>query len=149
MSDINEEEPVNTDIEPTTTDNEPVNTDNEIINKITTINLNNESPPKPKRKIIPPTRPKREPLPKVRLTTAERNKIIYDYDRGVSNPIWEVIITKSNKKVVRRKKDPEANFSPVSGLTKSEPEPQLSQPEPQPTSNKDWMKSSLPDRPVR
>ena len=147
MSDINEEEPVNTDIEPTTTDNEPVNTDNEIINKITTINLNNESPPKPKRKIIPPTRPKREPLPKVRLTTAERNKIIYDYDRGVDNPIWEVVITKTNKKIVRRKKDPEANFSPVSGLIKSEPksEPQPSQQNTSvsddPTGNKDWMTS--------
>ena len=149
MSDINEEEPVNTDIEPTTTDNEPVNTDNEIINKITTINLNNEQKTKPKRKIIPPTRPKRDPLPKVRLTTAERNKIIYDYDRGVNNPIWEVIITKTNKKVVRRKKDPEANFSPISGLTKSEPQPQLSQQPSQqntsvsndPAQNKDWMES--------
>ena len=129
MSDINEEEPINTDEQPTNTDNEPV----------TTINLNNESLHKPKRKIIPPTRPKRDPLPKVRLTTAERNKIIYDYDRGVDNPIWEVIITKTNKKVVRRKKDPEANFSPVSGLTKSEPKPE---PEPsRPTSNKDWINS--------
>ena len=132
MSDINEEEPLNTDEQPT-------NTDNEIINKI---NLNNEpvtEPPKPKRKIIPPTRPKRDPLPKVRLTTAERNKIIYDYDRGVSNPIWEVVITKTNKKIVRRKKDPEANFSPISGLTKSEPEPVVdSSP---PTQNKEWMES--------
>ena len=131
MSDINEEEPINTDEQPTTTDNEPV----------TTINLNNESLHKPKRKIIPPTRPKRDPLPKVRLTTAERNKIIYDYDRGVDNPIWEVIITKTNKKVVRRKKDPEANFSPVSGLTKSEPKSEPKPELPQPTSNKDWINS--------
>ena len=125
MSDINEEEPLNTDEQPTTNDNEP--------------------PPKPKRKIIPPTRPKRDPLPKVRLTTAERNKIIYDYDRGVDNPIWEVIITKSNKKVVRRKKDPEANFSPISGLTKSEPLPEANNSPPlqpsSPTNNKDWMES--------
>ena len=136
MSDINEEQ------EPLNTDEQPATTDNKIIN---TINLNNESPPKPKRKIIPPTRPKRDPLPKVRLTTAERNKIIYDYDRGVDNPIWEVIITKSNKKIVRRKKDPEANFSEISGLTKSVPEPKISHvPEPkisQPTDNKDWMTS--------
>lgn len=140
MSDINEEEPLNTDEQPATTDNGPITKDD-------------ESPPKPlhkpKRKIIPPTRPKRDPLPKVRLTTAERNKIIYDYDRGVDNPIWEVVITKTNKKIVRRKKDPEANFSPISGLTKSEPEQQPSQ---QPlqqqsrlsddqTSNKDWMTS--------
>ena len=121
MSDINDEQ------EPVSTDNEPVT-----------------EPPKPKRKIIPPTRPKRDPLPKVRLTTAERNKIIYDYDRGVSNPIWEVVITKTNKKIVRRKKDPEANFSPISGLTKSEPEPVVdsspSTTEPT-TSNKDWMES--------
>lgn len=143
MSDINEEEePLNTDEQPANTDNETVNKDNEIIN---TINLNNESPPKPKRKIIPPTRPKRDPLPKVRLTTAERNKIIYDYDRGVDNPIWEVIITKTNKKVVRRKKDPEANFSPISGLTKSEPERKISH-EPEannspPTSDKSWLSS--------
>ena len=135
MSDINEEEPLNTDEQQTNTDNESV----------TTINLNNESPPKPKRKIIPPTRPKRDPLPKVRLTTAERNKIIYDYDRGVDNPIWEVVITKTNKKIVRRKKDPEANFSPISGLTKSEPkishEPEAKI-SPSPTnSNKDWMES--------
>lgn len=142
MSDINEEEPVSNDEQSITTDEQPVTKDNEIINKINTINLNNESPPKPKRKIIPPTRPKRDPLPKVRLTTAERNKIIYDYDRGVSNPIWEVVITKTNKKIVRRKKDPEANFSPISGLTKSEPEPKIShEPEPQPTGNKDWMTS--------
>lgn len=138
MSDINEEEPLNTDEQSTTTDNEPVTKDDKIIN------LNNESKPKPKRKIIPPTRPKRDPLPKVRLTTAERNKIIYDYDRGVDNPIWEVVITKTNKKIVRRKKDLEANFSPISGLTKSEPEPKpeanISQPSP-PTSNKDWMES--------
>lgn len=125
MSDINEEEPISTDEQPTTTD------------KI--INLNNEPLLKPKRKIIPPTRPKRDPLPKVRLTTAERNKIIYDYDRGVSNPIWEVVITKTNKKIVRRKKDPESNFSPISGLTKSEPEPE---PKISPqTSNKDWLSS--------
>lgn len=142
MCDINEEEPLNTDDQSTTKDDE-------IINKITTINLNNETLHKPKRKIIPPTRPKRDPLPKVRLTTAERNKIIYDYDRGVDNPIWEVVITKTNKKIVRRKKDPEANFSPISGLTKSEPnsepksEPHPSQPEPepQPASNKDWLSS--------
>ena len=128
MSDINDEQPITTDIEPTAIEDEPVT-----------------EPPKPKRKIIPPTRPKRDPLPKVRLTTAERNKIIYDYDRGVSNPIWEVIITKSNKKVVRRKKDPEANFSPISGLTKSEPEPEPvvelpPPPEPQ-TNTKSWMES--------
>ena len=133
MSDINEEEkPLNTDEQPATTDNESVNKDNEIINKI-----NNESlpkPTKPKRKIIPPTRPKRDPLPKVRLTTAERNKIIYDYDRGVGNPIWEVVITKTNKKIVRRKRDPEANFSEISGLTKSEPEPKISH-EPQPNNS--------------
>ena len=136
MSDINEEEePLNTDEQSATTDNETVNKDSEIKNKINTINLNNESlpkPTKPKRKITPPTRPKREPLPKVRLTTAERNKIIYDYDRGVGNPIWEVVITKTNKKIVRRKRDPEANFSEISGLTKSvqepEPEPKISQP---------------------
>ena len=147
MSDINEEEPLNTEDEPT--------------------NLNNEqratlSPPsgstKPKRKITPPTRPKREPLPKVRLTTAERNKIIYDYERGVSNPNWEVIITKTNKKIVRRKKDPAATYSPISGLTKSEPKsssppliqtqtpqtsslPQTSTPSSTPPSNKDWMSS--------
>ena len=132
MSDINEE-PLNTDEQPANTDNESKNKDSEIINKINkinTINLNNESLPKPtkqKRKIIPPTRPKRDPLPKVRLTTAERNKIIYDYDRGVGNPIWEVVITKTNKKIVRRKRDPEANFSEISGLTKSEPK---SEPEP-------------------
>lgn len=116
MSDINDEQ------EQVSIDNEPVT-----------------EPPKPKRKIIPPTRPKRDPLPKVRLTTAERNKIIYDYDRGVSNPIWEVIITKSNKKIVRRKKDPEDNFSPISGLTKSEPVVDSSPPPP--PQNKEWMES--------
>lgn len=128
MSDINDEQPITTDIEPTAIEDEPVT----------------ESLHKPKRKIIPPTRPKRDPLPKVRLTTAERNKIIYDYDRGVSNPIWEVIITKSNKKVVRRKKDPEANFSPISGLTKSEPEPVVDSSLPPPAltnSDKTWMES--------
>lgn len=133
MSDINEEEPISTDEQPTTTDNEHITKDDKIIN------LNNEPLLKPKRKIIPPTRPKRDPLPKVRLTTAERNKIIYDCDRGVSNPIWEVVITKTNKKIVRRKKDPESNFSPISGLTKSEPEPE---PKISPqTSNKDWLSS--------
>ena len=122
MSDINEEEPLNTDEQPTNTDNEPI--------------------PKPKRKIIPPTRPKRDPLPKVRLTTAERNKIIYDYDRGVDNPIWEVVITKTNKKIVRRKKDPEANFSPISGLTKSEPKTEsVVDSSHEPVDNKSWMES--------
>ena len=136
MSDINDEQPTDTDEQPTDTDEQPV----DIVN---TINLNNESQPKPKRKIIPPTRPKRDPLPKVRLTTAERNKIIYDSDRGVDNPIWEVIITKSNKKVVRRKKDSESHFSPVSGLTKSEPVVNSlpSQQPPQTTSNKSWTES--------
>ena len=138
MSDINEEEPLNTDEQPVTTDNEQNDTDNKIIN---TINLNNESPPKstkPKRKIIPPTKPKRDPLPKVRLTTAERNKIIYDYERGVDNPIWEVVITKTNKKIVRRKKDPEANFSEISGLTKSVTK---QDPEPEANSDKSWLSS--------
>lgn len=134
MSDINDEqEPVSTDDQQITSDNEPVTKDDKIIN------LNNEPVTKPKRKIIPPTRPKRDPLPKIRLTTAERNKIIYDYDRGVSNPIWEVVITKTNKKIVRRKKDPEANFSPISGLTKSEPAPEHNISPP--TQNKDWMES--------
>ena len=172
MSDINEEEALNTEDEPTTKEDELSTTEDEIINsnnETTTINSNNEQPTKdeqptkPKRKIIPPTRPKREPLPKVRLTTAERNKIIYDYERGVSNPNWEVIITKTNKKIVRRKKDPAATYSPISGLTKSEPKsssppgatlsplsgliqtqtPQTSS-LPQtstPPSNKDWMAS--------
>lgn len=138
MSDINEEGPLNTDEQPATTDNEQNATDNKIIN---TINLNNESlpkPTKPKRKIIPPTRPKRDPLPKVRLTTAERNKIIYDYERGVDNPIWEVVITKTNKKIVRRKKDPEANFSEISGLIKSVTK---QDPEPEANSDKAWLSS--------
>lgn len=140
MSDNNDEQPINTNDQPTTTDNEAVIKDDKIIN------LNNEpvtEPAKPKRKIIPPTRPKRDPLPKVRLTTAERNKIIYDYDRGVNNPIWEVVITKTNKKIVRRKKDPEANFSPISGLTKSEPEPKISHEsvDSNQQPNKDWMES--------
>ena len=162
MSDINEDEPLNTEDEPTTKEDELSTTEDEIINSnnetTTTINSNNEQPTKdeqptkPKRKIIPPTRPKREPLPKVRLTTAERNKIIYDYERGVSNPNWEVIITKTNKKIVRRKKDPAATYSPISGLTKSEPKsssppliqtqtPQTSTPPPTPPSNKEWMAS--------
>ena len=51
-----------------------------------------------------------------------------------------MIITKSNKKVVRRKKDPESHFSSISGLTKSEPKPKP-KPEPEPTSNKDWIES--------
>ena len=124
MSDINDEQPTDTDEQPTTKEDELIR---------------NVAPPKPKRKIIPPTRPKRDPLPKVRLTTAERNKIIYDYDRGVDNPIWEVIITKTNKKVVRRKKDPESHFSPISGLTKSEPKPE---PKPEPVdNNKSWIES--------
>ena len=137
MSDINEEEPLNTDEQQVTTDNEQITKDDKIIN------LNNEPKPKPKRKIIPPTRPKRDPLPKVRLTTAERNKIIYDCDRGVDNPIWEVVITKTNKKIVRRKRDPEANFSQISGLTRSEPksEPVNNNSQPEPTSNKDWLSS--------
>lgn len=149
MSDINEEEPLNTDEQSATTDNEQINTINLNNESTTSINLNNEpvtKPPKPKRKIIPPTRPKRDPLPKVRLTTAERNKIIYDYDRGVGNPIWEVVITKTNKKIVRRKKDPEANFSEISGLIKSEPksepEPKANNSEPIISSqNKDWLSS--------
>ena len=164
MSDINEEESLNTEDEPTTKEDELSTTEDEIINSnnetTTTINSNNEQPTKdeqptkPKRKIIPPTRPKREPLPKVRLTTAERNKIIYDYERGVSNPNWEVIITKTNKKIVRRKKDPAATYSPISGLTKSEPKssspPLIQTQTPQtsslpqtstPPSNKDWMSS--------
>lgn len=160
MSDINEEEALNTEDELSTKEDELSTTEDEIINsnnETTTINSNNEQPTKPKRKIIPPTRPKREPLPKVRLTTAERNKIIYDYERGVSNPNWEVIITKTNKKIVRRKKDPAATYSPISGLTKSEPKssspPLIQTQTPQtsslpqtsnlstPPSNKDWMSS--------
>ena len=167
MSDINEDEPLNTEDEPTTKEDELSTKEDEIINSnnetTTTINSNNEQPTKdeqptkPKRKIIPPTRPKREPLPKVRLTTAERNKIIYDYERGVSNPNWEVIITKTNKKIVRRKKDPAATYSPISGLTKSEPKssspPLIQTQTPQTSSlpqtstststpqNKDWMAS--------
>lgn len=165
MSDINEDDSLNTEDETTTKEDELSTTEDEIINSnnetTTTINSNNEQPTKdeqpstkPKRKIIPPTRPKREPLPKVRLTTAERNKIIYDYERGVSNPNWEVIITKTNKKIVRRKKDPAATYSPISGLTKSEPKssspPLIQTQTPQtsslpqtstPPSNKDWMAS--------
>lgn len=160
MSDINEDKPLNTEDEPTNLNNESTTKEDQPTNLNNEQPSKEEQPTKPKRKIIPPTRPKREPLPKARLTTAERNKIIYDYERGVSNPIWEVIITKTNKKIVRRRKDPEATFSPISGLTKSEtnishesvvnsstakispsPSPQTSTPPPTPPSNKDWMSS--------
>ena len=158
MSDVNEEETLNIEDEPTTKEDEIINSNNEITNsnneQRATLSppsgsTKEEQPTKPKPKHIPPTRPKREPLPKARLTTAERNKIIYDYERGVSNPIWEVIITKTNKKIVRRKKDPAATYSPISGLTKSEPKsssPQTQTPQtstlPQtstPPPTKDWM----------
>ncbi len=58
-----------------------------------------------------------------------------------------MVVTKTNKKIVRRKKDPESNFSPISGLTKSEPEPKIQHEsvdnnlQPSPNSNKDWMES--------
>ncbi len=143
MSDINEEEPLNTEDEPTTKEDEPTTKEEQPSNK-------EEQPStKPKRKITPPTRPKREPLPKARLTTAERNKIIYDYERGVSDPVWEVVITKTNKKIVRRRKNeltqPETNISHESVVNSSTPKISPSslpptQPPTQPPT-KDWMAS--------
>ena len=143
MTNINEDVPTETDI----LENETETLNNE------TETLNNETqqPTKPKPKHIPPINKKRERLPPAKLSTVERNKILYDYDRGVYDPVWEVVITKTNKKIVRRRKipltQPETNISHESVVNSSTPQTQTPQMSPPPSpqmstpQNKDWMAS--------
>ena len=147
MTNINEDVPTETDI----LENETETLNNE------TETLNNETqqPTKPKPKHIPPINKKRERLPPAKLSTVERNKILYDYDRGVYDPVWEVVITKTNKKIVRRRKipltQPETNISHESVVNSSTPPsiqsltqtqtPQTSSLPQSPPPNKDWMAS--------
>ena len=144
MSDINEDVPTETE----TLNNETDILENEtetLNNETETLNNETEQPTKPKPKHIPPINKKRERLPPAKLSTVERNKIIYDYDRGVYDPVWEVVITKTNKKIVRRRKipltQPEPKSSHESVVNSSTPQtsslPQTSTP----PSNKDWMAS--------
>ena len=144
MSDINEDVPPETE----TLNNETDILENEtetLNNETETLNNETEQPTKPKPKHIPPINKKRERLPPAKLSTVERNKILYDYDRGVYDPVWEVVITKTNKKIVRRRKipltQPEPKSSHESVVNSSTPQtsslPQTSTP----PSNKDWMAS--------
>ena len=122
MSDINEDEPTGT--ETLNNETETLNNETETLNNETeTLNNETEQPTKPKPKHIPPINKKRERLPPAKLSTVERNKILYDYDRGVYDPVWEVVITKTNKKIVRRRKipltQPETNISHESVVNNS------------------------------
>ena len=150
MTDINEDEPTETE----TLNNETDILENEtetLNNETETLNNETQPPTKPKPKHIPPINKKRERLPPAKLSTVERNKILYDYDRGVYDPVWEVVITKTNKKIVRRRKipltQPETNISHESVVNSSTPQtltPQMSPPpSPQMSTpqNKDWMAS--------
>ena len=155
MTNINEDVPTETETLNNETDileNETETLNNE------TENLNNETqqPTKPKPKHIPPINKKRERLPPAKLSTVERNKILYDYDRGVYDPVWEVVITKTNKKIVRRRKipltQPETNIShesvvnsstppSIQSLIKTQTPPPLPQTSTSTPQNKEWMAS--------
>lgn len=154
MTNINEDEP--TETETLNNETETLNNETDILeNETETLNNETQQPTKPKPKHIPPINKKRERLPTVKLSTVERNKILYDYDRGVYDPVWEVVITKTNKKIVRRRKipltQPETNISHESVVNSSAPPsiqsliqtqtPQTSTPSSTPPSNKDWMAS--------
>ena len=149
MSDINEDVP--TETETLNNETDILNNEAETLNNETeTLNNETQQPTKPKPKHIPPINKKRERLPPAKLSTVERNKILYDYDRGVYDPVWEVVITKTNKKIVRRRKipltQPETNISHESVVNSSTPQTQTPQMSslPQtstPPSNKDWMAS--------
>ena len=151
MTDINEDVPTETEI--LNNETETLNNETDILeNETETLNNETEQPTKPKPKHIPPINKKRERLPPAKLSTVERNKILYDYDRGVYDPVWEVVITKTNKKIVRRRKipltQPETNISHESVVNSSTPQTQTPPPLPQPPSpqmstpqNKDWMSS--------
>lgn len=150
MTNINEDVPTETE----TLNNETDILENEtetLENETETLNNETEQPTKPKPKHIPPINKKRERLPPAKLSTVERNKILYDYDRGVYDPVWEVVITKTNKKIVRRRKipltQPETNISHESVVNSSTPQTQTPQMSPPPSpqmstpQNKDWMSS--------
>ena len=157
MTDINEDVP--TETETLNNETETLNNETDILeNETETLNneterdfvpeaLRAEQPTKPKPKHIPPINKKRERLPPAKLSTVERNKILYDYDRGVYDPVWEVVITKTNKKIVRRRKipltQPETNISHESVVNNSSPQTQTPQPTQPPTQppTKDWMSS--------
>ena len=135
MTNINEDVP--TETETLNNETETLNNETDILeNETETLNneterdfvpeaLRAEQPTKPKPKHIPPINKKRERLPPAKLSTVERNKILYDYDRGVYDPVWEVVITKTNKKIVRRRKipltQPETNISHDSVVNSSTP----------------------------
>lgn len=146
MTNINEDVP--TETETLNNETETLNNETDILeNETETLNNETEQPTKPKPKHIPPINKKRERLPPAKLSTVERNKILYDYDRGVYDPVWEVVITKTNKKIVRRRKipltQPETNISHESVINSSSPQTQTPQmsPPPTPPPTKDWMAS--------
>lgn len=150
MTDINEDVP--TETETLNNETETLNNETDILeNETETLNNETEQPTKPKPKHIPPINKKRERLPPAKLSTVERNKILYDYDRGVYDPVWEVVITKTNKKIVRRRKipltQPETNISHESVVNSQTPQTQTPQMSPPPSpqmstpQNKEWMAS--------
>ena len=155
MTDINEDVP--TETETLNNETETLNNETETLNNETeTLNNETQQPTKPKPKHIPPINKKRERLPPAKLSTVERNKILYDYDRGVYDPVWEVVITKTNKKIVRRRKipltQPETNIShesvvnsstppSIQSLIKTQTPPPLPQTSTSTPQNKEWMAS--------
>ena len=157
MTNVNEDVP--TETETLNNETETLNNETDILeNETETLNNETQQPTKPKPKHIPPINKKRERLPPAKLSTVERNKILYDYDRGVYDPVWEVVITKTNKKIVRRRKipltQPETNISHESVVNSSTPpsiqsliKTQTPPPLPQTSTststpqNKEWMAS--------
>ena len=136
--------------------NEPI-TSNENLNS-TNENVNDENKEGQEQPSTPKTKNTSKASPRVRLTTAQRNKIIYDFERGINDPVWEVIIAKNNKRIVRMRKvpltQPETNNSHNSVTNPSTIDtsangpsdlrhfmPNDSRAPPSVPQNKDWMAS--------
>ena len=85
---------------------------------------------------------KQNPPPKAKskhyhnLTSGARRRILDEYDRGIENPNYEVILCTNGKRQLRKRKTPLQNHSPSPQQSSQQPplQPSFAPPSPQPPS---------------
>ena len=80
--------------------------------------------------------PKAKPKHYHTLTSGARRRILDEYDRGIENPNYEVILCTNGKRQLRKRKTPLQNHSPSPQQSSQQPplQPSFAPPSPQPPS---------------
>ena len=80
--------------------------------------------------------PKAKPKHYHNLTSGARRRILDEYDRGIENPNYEVILCTNGKRQLRKRKTPLQNHSPSPQQSSQQPplQPSFAPPSPQPPS---------------